>query len=104
MTIINNQAPSLPLSKVWVSANEISLAKLKSKDKEVFKSLYKFYAPAIYGLITRNIKDETKCNLVLEKTFTHAWDLIGSYDDSKCNLFIWLSRFAIKEQQTFIKR
>lgn len=96
MTTITNEILDKPVLKVWVSSNEISVAKLKARDTEAFKSFYKFYAPAIYGSIMRKVKDEAKCNLVLEQTFTQAWEMIANYDGANCSLFIWLNRIANK--------
>ncbi|MCZ4221870.1 RNA polymerase sigma factor [Pedobacter rhodius] len=93
-TVINNKIIEKPVLKVWVSANEISMDKLKIHDVEAFKSFYKFYAPAVYGSVLRNLKDEAKCDIILEQTFIQAWSTISSFDGSKCKMFTWLNRIA----------
>ncbi|RNL51079.1 sigma factor [Pedobacter jejuensis] len=96
ISLNNSQILEQSPSTFWLSANKISISKLKSKDKETFKAFYKYYAPAIYGTISRILNDKSKCDLILEKTFSQAWETISTFDESKCKMFTWLNRIAIK--------
>lgn len=94
--ILNDQVLEKPMVKALIAKQEICLDKLKCRDDNAFKSFYKLYSPAIYGLILRNLGDKAMCDRVLEKTFILAWDRIENYDEAKCSLFTWLSRLATK--------
>ncbi|MFC4211372.1 hypothetical protein ACFOWA_09280 [Pedobacter lithocola] len=96
ITLNNNHILEKSPSSFWLSANQICVAKLKSKDKETFKAFYKYYAPAVCGSILRILNDKNKCDVVLEKTFAQAWDTISTFDEGKCKMFTWLNRIAIK--------
>jgi len=92
--ILNDQVLEEPMVNALTAKQEICLDKLKCRDDNAFRALYKFYSPAIYGLILRNSGDKAICDQVLEQTFILAWDRIDNYDDAKCSLFTWLSRLA----------
>lgn len=96
--ILTDQIPEKPILNTWTPQG-ICLDKLRCRDRSEFMALYKLYAPAIYGLVLRNLSDNEKCNQALEQTFIQAWNKIESYDESKCSLFTWLSRLASKSWQ-----
>ncbi|WP_316832789.1 sigma factor [Pedobacter aquatilis] len=95
--IIIRQAPEKPFFKVFSTPDNICPIKLKERDRKTFKALYRVYAPMIYGSLMRSIKDEQKCNMLLEQVFLIAWQDISLYDESKCKLHTWLNRIAKKE-------
>ena len=97
MLITTNQTPENNPMKVWLSANQISVIKLKAKDKQVFKTLYAVYAPLIYGAINRALNDDAKSAEVLERTFLKAWESVAEYDESKLKIYTWLNRIATQE-------
>ena len=97
MLITTNQTPENNPMKVWLSANQISVIKLKAKDKQVFKTLYAVYAPLIYGAINRALNDDAKSAEVLESTFLKAWESVADYDESKLKIYTWLNHIATQE-------
>lgn len=96
--ILTDQILEKPILNTWTTRG-ICLDNLKHRDKAEFMALYKLYAPAIYGLISRNLSDNEKCNHALEQTFIQAWNELDHYDKAKCSLFTWLSRLATKTWQ-----
>lgn len=49
------------------------------------------YGGAIFGLITRIVKDKMIAEEVLQQTMLKAWNSIGFYDKNKGSLYTWLS-------------
>jgi RNA polymerase sigma-70 factor (ECF subfamily) len=70
------------------------VALLKSGSKEAFDVLYKNYAPALYGIISRIVKSDETAQDVLQETFVRVWRKMASYDSSKGSLFTWLLNIA----------
>jgi len=85
-----------PNLTVWISANQICFVKLREGDKEAFKALYRFYAPSLYGSIIRNLKTTVSPDAILEQTFLYAWQNMSTFDESKCKMFTWLNRIAVR--------
>lgn len=95
MSVIISQSPGKPTFEVWFTAKDVNIVKLRAKDADAFKALYKLYAPAIYGSLFRITNDKAKCDYLLEQTFVLAWNTISLFDESKCSIFMWLSRISI---------
>lgn len=69
------------------------IIQLKAKDSTAFAMVYDCYAPPLYGLIYRIIKDEQLAQDALQDTFVKVWQNIDQWDRSKSQLFTWM--FAI---------
>lgn len=93
----NRENKKAPILNLCVSKQEVCINKLKSNDKNSFKLLYKLYASAINGSISRKTSDKTKREFILEQTFMNAWNNISAFDDKSCTLFIWLLRISNQE-------
>ncbi|WP_425389876.1 RNA polymerase sigma factor [Ekhidna sp.] len=66
------------------------VAQLRAKQSDAFSYLYDNYSAAIYGSITRIIKDEDVATEVLQDAFMKFWDKIDQYDSSKGRFFTWM--------------
>jgi RNA polymerase sigma factor (sigma-70 family) len=56
--------------------------------------LYDHYSAAIYGIISKVIREENIAEEVLQDVFLKIWDKIDSYDASKGRLFTWMLNIA----------
>jgi len=70
------------------------VALLKSNNKSAFEYLYDHYAPPLYGIVCRIVKDETKAQDVLQDSFIKIWKNIGHYQPEKETLFTWILNAA----------
>ncbi|MFC3559825.1 hypothetical protein [Pedobacter jamesrossensis] len=69
ISVVNNLENIKSVLQVFVTTKQVCVAKLKANDIGEFRALYKFYAPAIFGAISRNVADTKKCNAILEKPY-----------------------------------
>jgi len=67
---------------------------LKAGDKAAIDRLYKMYAGALFGIITRIVKFDEVAEDVLQDTFLKIWRSIDQYDSSKGRLFTWMANLA----------
>lgn len=67
---------------------------LKAKNPASLDYLYDHYSAAMYGIITRVVKNEDVAEEVLQDVFLKIWDKIESYDASKGKLFTWMLNIA----------
>ncbi len=70
--------------------NQPSVELLKLKTKEGFNVLYDNYAPALYGIICRTVKDAVTAEDILQEVFVKVWKNIGQYNEEKGKIFTWL--------------
>jgi RNA polymerase sigma-70 factor (ECF subfamily) len=56
--------------------------------------LYDHYSAALYGVISRIIKNEGIAEEVLQDVFLKIWDRIDQYDQAKGRLFTWMLNLA----------
>lgn len=70
------------------------MRRLKSKDKAALAYLYDRYGAALFGIISRIIKNEDIGQEVLQDTFLRIWDRIDQYDPAKGRLFTWMLNVA----------
>lgn len=70
------------------------VAKLKAKEKSSLGYLYDNYGAALYGVISRIIRNEAIAEEVLQDVFLKIWDRISFYDPSKGRLFTWMVNVA----------
>ncbi|MFZ1791242.1 MAG: sigma-70 family RNA polymerase sigma factor [Saprospiraceae bacterium] len=76
-----------------MDTNEI-IRLLKLKDEKALSYLYKCYSEALNGILVRTLNCEKLAEDALQVTFLKIWDKIELYDESKSQLFTWMSRIA----------
>ena len=64
---------------------------LKSRQQNAWIELYDLYAPAIYGILLKNLSREEAKN-ALEKTFVRLYEIINDYNSEKELIFTWIYR------------
>lgn len=69
-------------------------AQLKAKSKDAFSYLYDHYSAAIYGAISRIVKDEDVAEEILQDAFMKFWDKMDQYDPAKGRFFTWMVNIA----------
>ena len=91
LPITINDAPA----SLLVGLNETELVNaLQAGDLKAFSELYKNYAPALLGIITRIVKSTECAEDVLQETFIKISKSISNYDRSKGRLFTWMAKLA----------
>jgi RNA polymerase sigma factor (sigma-70 family) len=73
---------------------EALVARLQNRDRVALEILYARYAGALYGVISRIIKQEELADELLQDTFLKIWDKIDSYNANKGRLFTWMLNVA----------
>ncbi|MEZ4974743.1 MAG: sigma-70 family RNA polymerase sigma factor [Cyclobacteriaceae bacterium] len=68
--------------------------KLKARDKSSLAYLYDNYSAALFGVISRIIRNEEIAEEVLQDVFLKIWDRISFYDPEKGRLFTWMLNVA----------
>ncbi|GEO08143.1 RNA polymerase sigma factor [Segetibacter aerophilus] len=63
---------------------------LKQKDQKAFSYLYDQYAPSIYGVLVREVKNEQLAAEILKRTFINIIEECNNMDCIKQSLFVWL--------------
>jgi len=67
---------------------------LKARNPASLDYLYDHYSAAMYGIITRVVKNKDVAEEVLQDVFLKIWDKIDAYDSSKGKLFTWMLNIA----------
>lgn len=67
---------------------------LQSHTEKTFSRLYDAYAPALYGVILRIVKQPVISQDVLQEVFVKIWNTHEQYDSTKGRLFTWLLNIA----------
>ncbi len=57
-------------------------------------ALYEKYGNAIYGVITRIVKNQNIAEEVLQQTMLKAWNKMENYNESKSSIYTWLNVIA----------
>lgn len=70
------------------------ITSLQNNKKEAFEYLYDHYAPALYGIIMKIVKDEEKAADVMQDAFLKIWKNVRSYNAEKGTLFTWVLNVA----------
>jgi RNA polymerase sigma-70 factor (ECF subfamily) len=63
---------------------------LKTKSTVAFSNLYDSYAPALYGITFRMVRNREIAEELLQDTFIKIWKHIDTYDPAKGTLFTWM--------------
>ncbi len=75
--------------------NEAQLVcKLKAQDSGAFGYLYDHYAPTLYGIVLRIVRNEEIAREIIQDVFLKAWHNIGQYTAGRGRLFTWLFHLA----------
>lgn len=71
-----------------------AIARLMTGDDKALYQLYDKYSGALYGVILRMCRDQTKAEDLLQETFVKIWKNIEAYDASKGRFYTWAYRIA----------
>ena len=63
---------------------------LQQTDIDAYEFVYDRYAPMLYGLILKSIKEQWLAELILKKSFVEIWKSLAIVQPVKCKLFIWM--------------
>jgi DNA-directed RNA polymerase specialized sigma24 family protein len=63
-------------------------------DKKAFELLYDQFAPVLFSVISRIVKDGKIAELALSKAFMQIWQNRKSYCTQKGCIIVWLLQFA----------
>lgn len=75
--------------------NDITIVNLIRKgDHSACRLVYDKYAPLLYGIIYRIVKDQTLAENLLADTITKVWKDQVSYDPEKLSLCTWMMNIA----------
>lgn len=69
---------------------------LKSKDEKAFSSVYDLYAASLYGILLKNVGDESLAAEMLTRTFINIWKECPDVDCAKQKLFTWVISLTYK--------
>jgi DNA-directed RNA polymerase specialized sigma24 family protein len=72
---------------------------LQKKNREAYIYLYDRYAPALYGVIFKAVKNEKIAAHILERGFQKIWEQCHSLDCINQSLFIWMHSIVYKEMK-----
>jgi RNA polymerase sigma factor (sigma-70 family) len=78
------------MKKATFYPDEELVTLLKSNNKAAYEYLYNQYAPALYGIIRKIIKDNSKAEDVMQDSFIKIWKFMDRYDANKGTLFTWM--------------
>lgn len=67
---------------------------LSERTTEGMEILYDNYASALYGIISRIIRQDEIAEDVLQETFLKIWNNFSQYDPAKGRLFTWMVNVA----------
>lgn len=70
------------------------VAALVAGNTKALEKLYKSYSAALFGIISKTVKQEDAAEDILQETFLKIWSSIGQYDPAKGRLFTWMARLA----------
>lgn len=87
-------SPGLTFFNFFRIKEQQTLELLLARDQKGLRDLYADYGQAVYGVISRIVKQDGLAEEVLQQTMLKAWNGIGSYDPDKSALFTWLAAIA----------
>ena len=88
--IVGSQKLNFQLSiNTEISDNEL-IVLLLNKEKGAVEFLYDKYAPLLYGVICKLIKDDWLAQEILKKAFIQIWTQVSTAPLSGHKLFIWM--------------
>lgn len=72
-----------------IKDNELIML-VQQKDMVAYEFLYDRYAPMLYGLICKLVKDQWLAEEILKKSFAQIWKQMATVHPATCRLFIWM--------------
>lgn len=81
-------------TKTTKYSEEELVASLKKNQRHAFEYLYDNYSGAIFGVISKIIKNQEKAEDLMQDVFLKIWKKIGDYDPGKGKLFTWMMNIA----------
>ena len=83
------------LITAWKNITEEAItAGLQYDNQNLFSEIYDRYAPPLYGLILKWVKEIKTAGLLLHHAFVKAWHSRKLLDTKTEKLYIWLCRLA----------
>jgi RNA polymerase sigma-70 factor, ECF subfamily len=73
-----------------VTAGDVLVRRMAAGDREAFGTFYDRYAPLVYPLIVRIVRDRTDAADVLQEVFWEAWQGAGAYDAARGTPEAWM--------------
>lgn len=65
------------------------LVRVGAGDEAAFTQLYDRFAPGLYSLMLKMVRDEREAEDVLQEGFTHVWRHAKTYDPARSSAFTW---------------
>lgn len=84
---INKPTPTKLLTQQQLKA---TILKVQSGDHAAFEVLYDAYAPAMYGVSLKILRDEKVAEDSVQDAFVKIWKKIHSFDVKKGSFFTWI--------------
>lgn len=91
------------MNKLLTQANEISLEKLRKRDRAEFAKLVEAYSAMIYRLALKLLADPQDAEDVLQETFMKAFHHLPEFD-GRSQIATWLYRIAVNEALMLLRR
>jgi len=76
---------------------ETILQSLKKKDRKAFDLVFDYYGSALFGIITRELRDKAITEDAFVKIFVKIWKQIDCYKPEESRLFTWMYDIARHE-------
>jgi RNA polymerase sigma-70 factor, ECF subfamily len=70
------------------------IALIKQRHRQGYHLLYEQYAPLLYGLIYKMVRDTATAEDLLQETFIKIWKNIDQFDAGKASFVTWLMTIA----------
>jgi RNA polymerase sigma-70 factor (ECF subfamily) len=70
------------------------LSRVVSRDADAFALLYDQYAPLVFKLVLRMMKDRAEAEDLLQEIFLQVWRTAASYDARRGDVSAWLTTIA----------
>jgi RNA polymerase sigma factor (sigma-70 family) len=67
---------------------------IKQRNRQGYNLLYEQYAPLLFGIIFKVVKDAPTSEDLLQETFIKIWKNIGQFDAGKASFGTWLVTIA----------
>lgn len=67
------------------------------QERAMLSYLYDHYGKALYGVVSRIVKDDEIAREVIQDVFLKVWNKISTYDSARGRFFTWLLNIARNE-------
>ena len=69
--------------------DEESMRRIATGDESAFGTFYRRFAPTLFALVCRILRDQKEAEDVLQEAFVQMWKKAGSYDAQRSSVFTW---------------